>query len=321
MQHSRPTRYLAAILLFAAFAPHAHAQDAPIRIWGHGHRGQDYILTLLRAWEAAYQKQHPEARFDNQLTGDASAMGGLWTNSADLALLDRRASFIEDDGYEQGTGHKPFGIQVANGSVSTAHHAPALVLYVNKANPLTRLTMQQVDAIFDADHRIAHARLTTWGDLGLTGVFADRKINLYTLPIVSAQVQHFEHAAMHGSQKFSCCLTTKTSAAGLTAALAADKFGIALSDAPLPGMKPIALSAIPNHEVLPTPATIISREYPLGRDVFLYANRSKHEPAPANVAGFMAFIVSDEGQAIVAKTGGYLPLSPEAAAQSKEALR
>lgn len=323
MKYKLARTFVAVLLLASAVAECAdpHATTAPIRIWGHGHRGQDYILTLLRAWETAYRAQHPEATFDNQLTGNASAMGGLWTGSADLALMDREASFIEEDGYEQGTGHKPFGVAVARGSVSTPHHAPALVLYVNPANPLAGLSMEQVDALFDADHRLAPARIRRWGDLGLSGAWSDKAITLYSLPILSNTLQAFERNAMKGSQKFSCCLHTRTTAAELTAALQADRFGIALSDAVLPGMKALALSAGQHDAVTPAAASIISGSYPLGRSIFLYCNRKPNEPLPPQVADFMRFIVSDQGQAIALHTGGYLPLSPEAAALAREALQ
>src|ERR1035438_6111849 len=85
-----------------------------------------------------YRKLHLGARFEDELDGEASAIGGLYTNTADLAVLDREASFIEVDAYQQGTGYDPFRIPVARGSVSVPHHAPALVVYVNRANQIGR---------------------------------------------------------------------------------------------------------------------------------------------------------------------------------------
>ena len=310
-------------------SPPAPASDAgPIRIWGHGHKGQDYILTLLNAWQDGFRKTHPEARFDDELDGNASAIGGLFTGTADLAILDREASFIEVDAYQQGMGYDPFRIPVARGSVSTPHHAAALVVYVNPANPLTHLSLQQLDGIFDADHRLGKQSYKTWGDLGLAGDWASKSIQLYTYTIQSAEVQYFERAALKGSQKFSCCLALFQSKPGITAeqqiaaALAKDKYGLALSSRPGPGLKAIALSAAEDATpVLPTPQTITAGSYPLARTVYIYANRKPKPRVPANVAAFLAYIVSREGQAIVAHTGGYLPLSPELAAQATEALQ
>jgi phosphate transport system substrate-binding protein len=300
----------------------------PIRIQGHGHRGQDYILTLLRAWQDGFRTSHPDARFNDELEGNASAIGGLFTDTADLAILDREASFIEVDAYQQGAGFDPFHIPVAQGSVSLAHHAPALVVYVNQANPLSHLSLQQLDGIFDADHRLGKQSYKTWGDLGLTGVWAARPIHLYTYNIQSAEVQFFERAALKGSQKFSCCLTRFQARPGtraetqIAAALAKDKYGLALSSGPAPTLKMIALSSTEDcAPVLPTAETVTAGTYPLARTIYIYAKRKPNSPVPANVAAFLQYIVSPAGQTIVAHTGGYLPLSPEMAARAKELLQ
>src|SRR5258708_4854282 len=207
------------------------ADHVTIHIWGHGHPGQDYIQTLLTAWQDGFRKSHPDVDFEDTLYGNASGIGGLFTGVADLALLDREASFIENDAYQQGTGYDPFAIPVAHGSVSIPHHAPALVIYVNRSNPLTHLSLQQVDGIFDADHRLSDRSYKTWGDLGLTGEWAAKPIQMYSYAIQTAEVQFFERAALKGSQKFSCCLTLFNAKPGLTAeqqmaaAVVKDKYG------------------------------------------------------------------------------------------------
>ena len=320
---------LAGLALCSA-ASYAQTPTAPsdaIRIWGHGHKGQDYILTLLKAWQDGFRESHPEAHFDDQLDGNASAIGGLFTDTADIAIMDREASFIEVDAYQQGAGYDPFRIPVARGSVAIPHHAPALVVYVNQANPLSHLSVRQLDGIFDADHRLGKQSYKTWGDLGLSGEWAAKPIQIYTYKIQSAEVQFFERAAMKGSQKFSCCLSLFEPKPGVTAesqiaaALAKDKYGLALSSLPAPGLKAITLSTADDSPVLPTPETISAGTYPLARTVYVYANRRPKSPVSARVAAFLEYIVSPEGQAIVARTGGYLPLSPELAAKAKEALQ
>ena len=305
----------------------ARSDDA-IRIWGHGHRGQDYIQTLLSAWQVGFQRSHLNVRFEDELDGDASAIGGLFTGMADLAVLDREASFIEVDAYQQGTGYDPFRIPVARGSVAIPHHAPALVVYVNRANPLSHLSLQQLDGIFDADHRLGKQRYKTWGDLGLTGDWAARPIQIYTYNLQSAEVQFLERAALSGSQKFSCCLSLFQNKPGMTAekqiaaALAKDKFGLTLSSLPAPGLKAIELSwSDDTTPVLATGETITACTYPFARTIYIYANRRPKAPVPANVAAFLEYIVSPEGQAIVARSGGYLPLSKELVAKAKEALQ
>jgi phosphate transport system substrate-binding protein len=285
-------------------------------------------LTLLMAWQDGFRKLHPDARFDDELDGNASAIGGLFAETADLAILDREASFIEIDAYQQGTGYDPFRIPVARGSVVIPHHAPALVVYVNRANPLNHLSLQQLDGIFDADHRLGKQSYKTWGDLGLTGDWAAKPIQLYTYDIQNAEIQFFERAALKGSQKFSCCLSLFQAKPGMTAeeqiaaALSKDKYGLAVSSLPAPSLKAVALSRSDDTTpVQATKETITAGTYPLARTVYIYANRKPRAPVPANVAAFLEYVVSPEGQAIVARTGGYLPLAPELAAKTRELLQ
>ncbi len=314
---------MAAVAQRSATAP----SSASIRIWGHGHRGQDFIQTLLTAWESGFRKSHPEAHFEDTLYGNASGIGSLFTGVGDLAIMDREASFIEHDAFLQGAGYKLFGIPVAQGAVSIPHHARALVVYVNRANPLTELTMEQLDGIFDADHRLGSRTYKTWGDLGLIGEWASRPIQMYSYEIVSSKIQFFESAAMKGSQKFSCCLTVFHDGPGfsaeqqIAAALSKNKYGVALS-APTSGLKAVALASRSGETaVLANAETITAGTYPLARTVYIYVNRKPGTPVPPKVAAFLQYIVSAEGQAIVARTGGYLPLSADLAAKAKELLQ
>lgn len=285
-------------------------------------------MTLLRAWQDGFRKLHPNVDFDDELDGNASAIGGLFTDTADLAILDRETSFIEVDAYQQGNGYDPFRIPVARGSVAIPHHAPALVVYVNRANPLRHLSLQQLDGIFDADHRLGKQSYKTWGDLGLTGDWVGKPIQLYTYTIQSAEAQFFERAALEGSQKFSCCLSLFQAKPGrsaeeqIAAALSKDKYGLAVSSLAAPGLKAVALSGNDDTTpVLATKETITAGAYPLARTVYIYANRKPKAPVPANIAAFLEYIVSPDGQAIVARIGGYLPLAPELAAKARESLR
>ena len=69
----------------------------------------------------------------------------------------------------------------------------APVIFVNSSNPLTHLTMKQLDQVFGAERtggysgykwvsaaaRPASENIRTWGQLGLIGEWADRQIQTY----------------------------------------------------------------------------------------------------------------------------------------------
>ena len=51
---------------------------------------------------------------------------------------------------------------------------------MNKSNPLNKLTMQQLDAIYGTGlRRGAKERITRWGQLGVTGPQASHPIHVY----------------------------------------------------------------------------------------------------------------------------------------------
>ena len=206
--------------------------------------------------------------------------------------------------------------------MNTPHHAPALKVYVNRANPLAKLSLAQLDSVFDADHRLSRQSAKTWGDLGLTGDWASRPIQRYSLYTQSAETQFFERAAMKGSQKFSCSMQLSNTSGEVAAALAKDRFGIAVLSAAAPGLKAVPLSRGDGEEAVHASTETISKgTYPLARVVYFYANGGAKAPLRPEVRAFLAFVTGPEGQAIAARTGGYLPLPAAMAAAAQEALR
>ena len=317
-----------ALLAAASFAG---AQQANvIRVWGHGHPGRDDMGGLVRAWEDGFRKAHPEfrgVRFENTLTGDASAIGGLFTGAAEVALIDRPPLAIEVDAYQQGAGHDPTGVAVATGSLATPHHAPALAIVVPKANPLSSISLQQLDAVFGADHRRGTVRVHTWGELGLTGEWASRRVRLYGFGINRVQSQLFEKDVMKGSQKWREGLHEiadgdEKAPAKIAAVVAADPDAIGITS--MDGIGSAAVRVLPVLEGLgdaaaPTEATLSAATYPLRRTVYAYFNRDADKKMNGVVKAFLDYVLSEQGQAVV-KANGYLPLTPASGHESAEVV-
>ena len=96
----------------------------------------------------------------------------------------------EIDEFEKKYGYKPTVVRVA---------VDALAVYVNKDNPLDKLTLQQVDAIFSKTRKCGGKDAKTWGDLGLTGDWAAKPISLYGRNSASGTYGYFkEHRARQG---------------------------------------------------------------------------------------------------------------------------
>jgi len=306
-----------------------------IRIWGHGAYANrvDFIEGLVRAWEAGFQKYQPGVTFDNHLVGTAAAMGSLCAGVGDLALMGREIWPYEIAAFRESFGYAPTGLDVLTGSLDVRNHDFALTIFVHHSNPLSGLTLRQLDAVFSADRRRGAPPARTWGDLGLTGEWRDRPIHLYGWPIERGFAEYFEEVVFQGARKWNPALREFPDTPGTTGgatdggqkileALAQDPDGIAYSSLLYhsPGVKVIALGESAEQLVLPTQETVLDHSYPLTRLITIFLNRAPGQPADPKLAEFLRFVLSREGQAMVeAKGGGYLPmLAPFAAEQLKK---
>lgn len=298
-----------------------------IRIWGHGSRTGDFAGALVRRWNQAFQRLNPGVQFEVALRGDSAAIGGVYTGAADLALMGREIWPIELEGFEQATNAKPLEVSVMTGSLDVPRHAFALVIFVHKDNPLSKMTLAEVDAVFGADHRRGPKNIRQWGDLGVTGDWTGRSIHLYGFAIQQDFSQFFQQAVMGGSKKWNCDLrefrdlpragaSTVDAGQQILDALAKDPAGIAVSSMAYrnPNCKALALAAGPDDFVLPSRDTVMARRYPLARPVNVVLSRPPGVALDPKIQRYLAFILSREGQQIVAQDGGYLPL-PETIAQ------
>lgn len=310
-------------------APHDHAQHhGPDDHHGHDQHGpgsddhhHDDMGDLVIAWEDGYRMAHPEVTFENSQVGNEAGIGGLYAGAADLAMMDRPPLAIEVDGYQQGEGHDPTGIAVATGSVHSAHHAPALAIVVAPGNPITSMTLAQLDAVFDADHRRGMERVHTWGDLGLTGEWAGRPVHLYGFGLNQDESFLFERDVMNGSQKWREGLHEADTPQAVSAAVAKDPNGIGITslDGAGSAVKVLAVQDDQGNVVQPTPETLREGRYALERHVYAYFNRDKKDEF-ATVQKFVEYCLSDKAQAM-AQSAGFLPLSSHVAAESREAVK
>src|SRR5258708_36496682 len=140
--------------------------DGVIRIWG-----DDQMDAVMKRWQAGFQKLHPNVRFESKLLGTGTGMAGLYSGVADIALLGRDATASEVMAFEWVFKYKPTGVEVATGSLDAPGKTFAIGVLVNNDNPLTKLTLAQLDAIFGSEHRRGARNIRTWGDLGLAGVW------------------------------------------------------------------------------------------------------------------------------------------------------
>jgi len=293
-----------------------------IRVWGN-----DFMVKLEGLWEEGFHKTHPEIKFDDTLKSSAQALGALYTNVADLGLLGREVWPTEVLGFQKMYNYEPLGIAAATGSFHTEGKTWPFIIFVNKSNPVSKLTMQQLDAIYGtALRRGAKERITTWGQLGVTGPQASHRIHVYGYDmIIPGFTYAFQQNVFKGSDQWTGDLREYTNAhrpdgklihtAGdlMLDDLAKDPDGIAFTGLQFANPEVKVLAIAENNGgpyILPTLLTTANRTYPMVRCIYIMLNRKPGEPVDPRLHEFLKYVLSRQGQEDVMKEGDFLPLTP-----------
>jgi phosphate transport system substrate-binding protein len=309
-----------------------------IRIWGHGayDRKRDFIGALVRAWERGFRRFEPRVRFENHLVGTAAAIGSLYTGRGDLALMGREIWPPEIAAFKEVYGYPPTGLDVVTGSLDVRNRDYALVVFVNRDNPIKGLTLSQLHAVFGVEHGVGAWEACTWGQLGLTGSWRDRPIHLYGLPIARGFARFFEQRVFNGDPLWRPGLREfadlKGSRGGATDggqrmvnAMASDPDGIGYAGLLYhnPSVRPVAVAAGRGAPYIePTRNSVMNHSYPLTRLIAMYLNRPPGKPVDPKLAEFLRYVLSRQGQeAVLAKGHGYLPMLAPFAARQLNKLR
>jgi len=323
-----------------------------IRVWG-----SNYITDgkLGEYWEQAFQKFHPGVKFEFNMLTTRAAVPSLVFGVADLGI-GRKIKTEELQLYQRYKNHDPLEIVVATGSYNVTGWNPGFGIVVSKSNPLTQITLEQLDGIFGAERlggwvgtdwhpekaRGPEKNIRKWGQLGLTGEWADREITPYGLNQRYSQASWISDRILGGSDKWNEKLRIYANYAssesggagsnmgfgrlkrGLNEDLAKDPSGIAYVGSPVgpnlpPGCKLLEVAetaAGPYYAY--TIENLRSRKYPLHDEIYAYCDTGNGRPSDPRVREFLRFVASREGQEAVARDGKYLPLTAEA---SREQLK
>ena len=145
--------------------------------------GSDGMESLMEKWMTAFTRLQPGvhrgAHWSHQ--GTLNGYQALLAGETDLAPMGRELWPGEKVTYQAVRGQpEPLEIRVARGGFNTPQRTTAQAIFVNEHNPLAGLTVPQIDAIFGRERRQGlPAAITTWGQLGLTGEWADRPITIH----------------------------------------------------------------------------------------------------------------------------------------------
>lgn len=277
-----------------------------------GYTGMDTVEQMMAAWNTAFRRFHPHAHFS------VVQKDGLGPEDR-IALGPHTQEVFHptDLAYENAYGYEPFRIRICAAAYVLKSHVSAIGVYVNKGNPLTFLSLRKLDAIFSAERRRGYpADIGTWGQLGLSGPWAERPIHLYGFYWRDDVTAYFKKLVMldapfkptYEIPGGEMSRSTPQVAAAIMSALARDPDGISFGNASYMTGQVKALGLAVNGVKSPfTLAEVASGRYPLQRYLYIYVNRRPGRPLNPLIAEFLRFVLSRQGQALVSKDH-YLPL-------------
>jgi len=263
--------------------------------------GSDTLANLMTLWAELFKRNYPNVNIQIQAAGSSTAPPALTEATANIGPMSRKMKDKELDAFEKKYGYKPMAIPVA---------IDALAVYVNKDNPISGMTIAQVDAIMSSTRKCGYVTdIATWGDAGLTDSWKNKSIQLYGRNSVSGTYGYFKKKALcKGDYKSN--VNEQPGSASVVQSVSTSLNGIGYSGIgyKTSGVKAVALTKKEGSPfVAATPENALSGKYPLARFLYVYVNKKPNQALAPLEREFIRMVLSKEGQKIVIKDG-YIPL-------------
>ena len=273
--------------------------------------GSDTMNNLMSLWAEGFKKHYPNVRIEVEGKGSATAPPALIQGTAQFGPMSRPMKDKEIDEFKKKFGYPPTAVPTS---------IDMLAVYVHKDNPIKSLSFEQIDAIFSKTRKKGHkSDIVTWGDLGLSGEWADKPISIYGRNAASGTYGYFkEHVLANGDFKDS--VKEQPGSSAVVQAVASDKYAIGYSGI---GYKTADVHALPlaakarGTAVEALPANALEGTYPLARILYVYINKNPNTDLDVLRGEFVKYLLSKQGQEVVIKDG-YIPLPNDLAKTGRE---
>ncbi len=263
--------------------------------------GSDTLANLMTLWAEDFKREYPNVNIQIQAAGSSTAPPALTERTANIGPMSREMKDNEIEAFESRYGYKPTAVPVA---------IDALAVYVHKDNPIAGMTLPQVDAIFSSNQRCGYPNnVQTWGELGLSGPWQQRGMQLFGRNSVSGTYGYFKDAALCDGD-FKNNVNEQPGSASVVQSVSTSINGIGYSGI---GYRTSSVRAVPiarregDEFYEATPENSVAGNYPLARFLFVYVNKAPNTPLPPLEREFLKLVLSQSGQSVVLKDG-YIPL-------------
>jgi phosphate transport system substrate-binding protein len=275
----------------------------------------DVLKVLVEKWFAKFKTYHPDVVLSIS-PPYAGSLGAIELVKGDLDFVFVSRELKPDDvkGFKAKFGYDPLSVPVSGGSYRHFGALDAIAFYVNKDNPIEKITFDQLDAMYSTTHHRGGKAITKWGDLGLTGEWADKPVKLYGIKPWNGFEEFVRQRVLSVGDKrgeWREDIAFEKVVFPVAKKVSEDRYGIGYSgiayvDSPVKVI-PVVEKAGAAPQA-PTYENVALATYPLSRLTFFNTNKAPGKPLNPALDEFLRFILSREGQQVVLDQASYIPL-------------
>ncbi len=260
------------------------------------------IKPMVLAWLDSVAVRHPKLKILVAAEQSGNGLDALLEHRSEVAAMPRRLTAAELAEFVREYGYEPTEVPIAG---------DALAVYVHKVNPLSGLSLEELDAMFCRERqRGVLFHIDSWGLVGVMDEWFEAPITLYGRNGASAAGAFFrEEICKHGNLLPK--LVDTDGAASVVLGIESDPHGIGFGPVGYVTsmVKLVPIAAVKGGRyVEPTLQSLRDGSYPLRRNLYLYIAKPPKAPPTRQSAELVRFVLSREGQQI-ALDSGYIPLA------------
>jgi phosphate transport system substrate-binding protein len=277
------------------------------------------IRRLFDLWTERFHQHHRSVKFETTgiLTADAAEAIFKGTapikEGADLVAISFPLSQTDLEAIKSQRGAIPVHVAVA---------MDAIVLVVHHKNPVQGLTVDQLAQIFGTPSNQS-ADIELWKQVGVDGKFSGLEINRYGRVNTSGTYMAFKAMALQGTEQRTD-VHKEPGSMSVILEVGTDERGIGYAATGYAArtnkvrVVPLARKSDAPY-ILPNNDTVLTGEYPLVRELHVYAMPGPDGKLKSTSKHFLEFILSRDGQEL-AKEEGFFPLPAKMTEQALKRL-
>lgn len=288
----------------------------------------DVMVVLANEWIKKFKTYYPQV---NMLISPpyAGSLGAveLVNKNVDFVFVSRELRPDDISQFKNKFGYDPLSVPISGGSYRHFGALDSVAFFVNKDNPIEKLSFKQIDAMYSKTRFRGGSEITTWGQLGLQGEWADKPIHLVGVKPWNGFEEFVRQRILSvgpNRGEWKDGIKFEKVVFPLAKHVVEDKYAISYSGLAYLDKPVKVLALVPEEGDMPQSPTyenVAKAIYPLSRLTYFNANKVPGESLPPVLNEFLKFLLSKDGQQVVLDHARYIPLRYEQTQNSTQLLK